>query len=225
MSEQQAANRKLYISDWHYGHNNILAFDNRPFKTVEDMNAALVERWNAAVHPGDTVYVLGDMFWCNMQEAISVLNQLNGQVFLIKGNHDRCSDGRFLKKFVKVTEYLEVEDSDRKVVLCHYPIPCFKNHYYGWYHLYGHVHNSFEWNMMEHDRFLMQELYGHPCLMYNVGSMMPWMDYTPRTLDEILRLEAVYKNEAGGTACRTVVLQLLDGLYQCNTEKKGAWRT
>ena len=96
----------------------------------------------------------------------------------------------------KVTEYLEVEDSDRKVVLCHYPIPCFKNHYYGWYHLYGHVHNSFEWNMMEHDRFLMQELYGHPCLMYNVGSMMPWMDYTPRTLDEILRLEAVYKNEA-----------------------------
>ena len=122
MSEQQAANRKLYISDWHYGHNNILAFDNRPFKTVEEMNAALVERWNAAVHPGDTVYVLGDMFWCNMQEAISVLNQLNGQVFLIKGNHDRCSDGRFLKKFVKVTEYLEVEDSGRKVVLCHYPI-------------------------------------------------------------------------------------------------------
>jgi hypothetical protein len=49
--------------------------------------------------------------------------------------------------------------------------------------------------MMEHDRFLMQELYGHPCLMYNVGSMMPWMDYTPRTLDELLRLEAVYKNE------------------------------
>ena len=159
MSEQQAANRKLYISDWHYGHKNALAFDNRPFKTIEEMNAALIERWNAAVHPGDTVYVLGDMFWCNMQEAISVLNQLNGQVFLIKGNHDRCSDGRFLKK-------------------------------------YGHVHNSFEWNMMEHDRFLMQELYGHPCLMYNVGSMMPWMDYTPRTLDEILRLEAVYKNEA-----------------------------
>ena len=70
-------------------------------------------------------------------------------------------------------------------MLCHYPIPCFKNHYYGWYHLYGHVHSSFEWNMMEHNRYLMQELYGIPCHMYNVGAMMPWMDYTPRTLDEI----------------------------------------
>lgn len=37
-----------------------------------------------------------------------------------------------------------------------------------------------------HTKFLMQELYGKPCLMYNVGAMMPWMDYTPRTLDEII---------------------------------------
>lgn len=105
---------------------------------------------------------------------------------MIKGNHDRCNDGRFLKKFVKVTEYLEIDDDGRKVVLCHYPIPCFKNHFYGWYHLYGHVHSSFEWNMTEHDKYLMQELYGKQCLMFNVGAMMPWMNYTPRTLDQIL---------------------------------------
>ena len=74
----------------------------------------------------------------------------------------------------------------------------FKNHFYDWYHLYGHVHSSFEYNMMEHDKFLMQELYGHKCQMYNIGAMMPWMDYTPRTLDEILTLntERVDKNEA-----------------------------
>ena len=40
--------------------------------------------------------------------------------------------------------------------------------------------------MMEHDKYLMEELYMKPCQMYNVGAMMPWMDYTPRTLDEIL---------------------------------------
>lgn len=178
--------KKFYISDWHYGHENIMVFDNRPFKTLEEMNAALVERWNSVVTSSDIVYVLGDMFWCKSSEAIPILDRLNGQKFLIRGNHDRCNDGRFLKKFAKVTEYLEVEDDGRKVVLCHYPIPCFKNHFYGWYHLYGHVHNSFEANMMEHTKYLMQELYGHQCLMFNVGAMMPWMDYTPRTLNQII---------------------------------------
>lgn len=177
---------KYYISDWHYGHANCLAFDNRPFTNVEQMNEALIERWNSAVKPGDTVYVLGDMFWCNANTAIPVLESLSGQIFLVKGNHDRCNVKQFKSKFVKITEYMEIEDEGRQVVLCHYPIPCFKNHFYGWYHLYGHVHNSFEYQMMEHDKFLMRELYDRPCQMFNVGAMMPWMDYTPRTLDEII---------------------------------------
>lgn len=178
--------KKFYIADWHYGHTNVIAFDNRPFLSVEQMNETLIQRWNRVVESGDVVYVLGDMFWCNASVAIPILQKLNGQKLLIKGNHDRCNDARFLKKFIKVDEYLEIEDGGRKVVLCHYPIPCFKNHFYGWYHLYGHVHNSFEANMMEHTKYLMQELYGHQCLMFNVGAMMPWMDYTPRTLDQII---------------------------------------
>lgn len=177
---------KFYISDWHYGHKNCLAFDNRPFTTIEQMNTALVERWNSVVKPGDSVYVLGDMFWCNADTAIPILNSLAGEIFLVKGNHDRCHIKRFVDQFVKVSEYMEIEDKDRKVVLCHYPIPCFKNHFYGWYHLYGHVHNSFEYNMMEHTKFLMKELYDRQCNMFNVGAMMPWMDYTPRTLNEII---------------------------------------
>lgn len=179
--------KKFYIADWHYGHANCIAFDNRPFMTVEEMNTSLIARWNSVVTNADVVYILGDMFWCQLDEAIAVLDQLNGQKVLIKGNHDRCNDGKFVKRFVKVTEYLEVDDQGEKVVLCHYPIPCFKNHYYGWYHLYGHVHTSFEANMMEHTKFLMEELYDKKCQMYNVGAMMQYMDYTPRTLEEIVK--------------------------------------
>jgi len=178
--------KKFYIADWHYDHKNCLAFDHRPFTDIDQMNEALVRRWNAVVTPGDIVYVLGDMFWCNTDKAIPVLDSLVGDIFLIKGNHDRCHNRRFIDKFTKVVEYMEIEDEGRNVVLCHYPIPCFKNHFYGWYHLYGHVHNSFEFQMMEHDKFLMEKLYDRPCQMFNVGAMMPWMDYTPRTLDEII---------------------------------------
>ena len=183
----------FYIADWHYNHANILSYNNRPFKTVEEMDAALVERWNATVTSADTVYVLGDMFWGGETKAVPVLDSLNGKKILIKGNHDRCKNTEFRKRFDQISGYLEITDGDRHVVLCHYPMPCFKNHFHGWYHLYGHVHNSFEANMMEHDRMLLEDLYCRKCNMFNVGAMMPWMDYTPRTLDEIERRSSAHR--------------------------------
>ena len=56
--------KRFYIADWHYAHANILSFDGRPFKNVDEMNSELVRRWNSVVAPEDIVYSLGDMFWC-----------------------------------------------------------------------------------------------------------------------------------------------------------------
>lgn len=181
--------KDFYISDWHYGHKNCLAFDNRPFLTVEEMNKALIERWNNAVSNNDCVWVLGDMFWISQEAAIPILDSLHGTKILIKGNHDKTGNKEFRKRFSWITDYAEYKDNERNVVLSHYPIPCFKNHYYDWYHLYGHVHTSFEYNMMQHDKLLMERLYDKPCKMYNVGAMMNYMDYTPRTLNEIIESE------------------------------------
>ena len=36
----------------------------------------------------DTVYILGDMFWCNWKDALPVLDKLHGRKILIKGNHE-----------------------------------------------------------------------------------------------------------------------------------------
>lgn len=182
----------FYIADWHYNHANILAYDNRPFLTVEEMNRELIDRWNKTVSTSDFVYVLGDMFWTSESAAVSILDCLQGQKILIVGNHDTCKNLEFRRRFVQIADYLEIMDGDKHVVLSHYPMSCFKNHFYGWYHLYGHVHNSFEWNMVEHDKMLMQELYEHKCNMFNVGAMMPWMGYTPRTLYQIETGAAAY---------------------------------
>lgn len=158
--------RNLYIADWHYGHANVIGHDNRPFQTLAEMNEALVTRWNDAVRPEDTVYILGDMFWCCAREAAGVLRTLNGKKVLIKGNHDgNTRDSEFCKEFELIQDYLEIEDGWQYVVLCHYPIPCFHLHFYeGWCHLYGHVHNTFEWNMTERFKTAMEEL-GHNCEM------------------------------------------------------------
>lgn len=178
-----------YISDLHFDHTNILHFDNRPFLSVEHMNEELIKRWNSVVENDDHVYILGDFCWGKEDRWLEILNQLNGQKTLIKGNHDITPSKLTRNKFADVKDYKEINDNGRRVVLCHYPMPCYKNHFYGWYHLYGHVHTSFEHNMMLHDKYLMGELYAAPCRMYNVGAMMPYMDFTPRTLDEIIASE------------------------------------
>ena len=64
--------------------------------------------------------------------------------------------------------------------------------------MYGHVHTSFEHNMMMHDKYLMEELYTKQCKMYNVGSMLPYINYTPRTLDSIIYDgELYYRSQLG----------------------------
>ena len=178
-----------YISDLHFGHKNSLSFDNRPFADIEIHDQAIINNWNNTVSIDDDVYILGDISWHNATKTIEIFKSLNGRKHLIKGNHDsKLLRNRELQSlFVEICDYKEIPlDNGRGIVLCHYPMPCFKDHYYGWIHLYGHVHNSFEYNMMESVKRQMEELYNIPCLMYNVGVMMPYMDYTPRMLEEIM---------------------------------------
>ena len=178
-----------YISDLHFGHKNSLSFDNRPFADIEIHDQAIINNWNNTVSIDDDVYILGDISWHNATKTIEIFKSLNGRKHLIKGNHDsKLLRNRELQSlFVEICSYKEIPlDNGKGIVLCHYPMPCFKDHYYGWIHLYGHVHNSFEYNMMESVKRQMEELYNIPCLMYNVGVMMPYMDYTPRMLEEIM---------------------------------------
>ena len=179
----------FFIADTHFGHENALAFDNRPFRTIEEHDKALIENWNNAVSRNDEVFILGDISWHNATRTNEIVSSLNGVKHLIVGNHDKklLKNREFQSLFIEITDYKELSLSDKKgIVLSHYPIPCFNHHYYGWYHLYGHVHISFEWNMMERVKYEMEALYDKPCQMFNCGAMIDYMGYTPRTLEEIL---------------------------------------
>lgn len=50
----------FYISDFHFGHKNVIKFDHRPFESVDEMNSTLIANWNDTVGHNDNVYVLGD---------------------------------------------------------------------------------------------------------------------------------------------------------------------
>ena len=174
----------FYIADMHFGHENVIHFDNRPFADTAEMEKCMIGYWNLRVTKNDTVYILGDTFWKDEECSIKIIKQLKGHKILIKGNHDRVS-GPLKEYYDEISDYAEIRDNNHFVVLSHYPIIFYKNQHRGAIMLYGHVHNTKEWDMVE--KFKQEQLTANiPCQMFNVGCMMNYMNYMPRTLNDIL---------------------------------------
>lgn len=97
--------RVWVISDTHFGHANMLTFvrsDGTPvrpgFATVQDIDAHMIERWNAVVRPQDHVYHLGDVALAiPSQAAAFIIKSLNGRKRLVRGNHDRYSTNQYVR--------------------------------------------------------------------------------------------------------------------------------
>ncbi len=71
------------------------------------MNEELIRDWNAVVKEGDTVYHLGDFVWGGITRWREILDQLNGDIILIKGNHD---DSKVIKKLYKEGYFKELHE-------------------------------------------------------------------------------------------------------------------
>ncbi|WP_454129204.1 metallophosphoesterase [Microbacterium aurum] len=78
-------------ADTHFSHARISDLADRPFATVEEMDAELIRRWNDTVDRDDVVLHLGDVALGAIQESLALTVQLHGRRFLVPGNHDRVS--------------------------------------------------------------------------------------------------------------------------------------
>ena len=182
---------KIYFtSDNHFGHERVIRFDRRPFATVEEMDAEMIRRWNAKVGKGDLVYVLGDMIWkTRNDDAPSLIKSLNGQIILIKGNHDRfLHNSKAKSALAGIKDYEDIcvtlEDGTKKrCILSHYFIPLYNGHRYQAIHLHGHSHFTDEADVEIDFADKLSER-GIRTEIYNVGCM--YWNYEPVTLDEII---------------------------------------
>jgi calcineurin-like phosphoesterase family protein len=82
--------KKYYFtSDTHFGHTNILKYDNRPFNNIKEHDDVLIKNWNEIITNEDDIYFLGDFSFMRKEIAELIMKQLNGIKFFIKGNHDK----------------------------------------------------------------------------------------------------------------------------------------
>lgn len=139
---------KTYIgSDFHWGHANILKFcpeSRARFPDVESMTEMMITEWNGIVSPEDTVYMLGDIAFCNAEDATKIVRQLNGYKILVEGNHDvkLLKYKPFRDCFLQIHKYLEIKHEDTHIVLMHYPIAEFNRQHRGSIHFHGHLHGN-----------------------------------------------------------------------------------
>lgn len=138
-----------FTADLHLGHANIIKFAKRPFSNVKEMDDEIMRRWNATVGHDDTVYLLGDVTFSRDPRTWDYyFNGLNGQIVLIRGNHDtqaQVRHPRWLRYHDIYTLIVnpEVETKYPQVaVLCHYPMEVWDRMHYGAWHLHGHTHGE-----------------------------------------------------------------------------------
>ena len=142
----------FFTSDLHLSH--ALMVQLRGFDTAEEMNAVLIDRWNARVGERDHVYVLGDIAFGKAADISDLLSQLSGKKYLVKGNHDYRAVVKekspcrayfeWIKDFfeLKVRVCFRGREVTQKISLMHYPMTVWPSSHLGAWHLFGHMHGK-----------------------------------------------------------------------------------
>lgn len=175
----------FFVSDTHFNHESILKFCNRPFKSIEEHDRTLINNWNSIIGQDDTVFHLGDFCFGNPSKWQEILSQLNGHIYLIKGNHDDKNLNKSLcSLFEDVVYQARILIDNQTVYLNHYPFLCYAHadpkHYDNYViNLCGHIHTGPRCNGSDTDRWNLMK---YPT-QYDVG--VDNNDFKPISWNEV----------------------------------------
>lgn len=138
-----------WTSDPHFLHNNIIRYCDRPFANLDDMHHALITNWNNTVAPDDNIYIIGDVSFGKPEPTNEILSQLNGNKFLVRGNHDTHIERHSGKHFKWIKDYAEMyvvdetlDSGKQLIIMLHYAMKVWNRAHYGSWQLYGHSHGG-----------------------------------------------------------------------------------
>ena len=141
----------FFTSDTHFDDEYAIPYFHRPFESVEEMNAVIVEKWNRLVTDEDTVYHLGDFALDNIEHFKRWASQLHGRIKILPGRHDQTwvKDFEAHEKVQVIAPLISLEfpeltvgASAQVIVLCHYSMQVWDRSNQGAWHLFGHSHGK-----------------------------------------------------------------------------------
>lgn len=141
----------FFTSDHHFSHTSktggIIAYCNRPFSNVGEMNREMIARWNEVVEEDNIVYHLGDLSLAKSKDIRHLVAQLKGQIFIL--GYPYHHDYRWLPDansmgITILPPLITVNGiADVPIVLCHFPLAIWDRKHYGSWHLHGHSHGNY----------------------------------------------------------------------------------
>lgn len=122
----------FFTADTHFGHKAMIERRWRPqYSSVAEMDADLIERWNATVRLGDVVWHLGDFALGGQAHFLPIVAQLHGTIHLIAGNHDHVWAGNrqahkhrpawLAAGFASIQDFARRRIAGQNVMLSHFP--------------------------------------------------------------------------------------------------------
>lgn len=124
---------KYYIADLHNYDPNIIVYESRPFKSLEEMRDTLIRNWNGCVSSEDEVFLLGDI------GDYEILGFLNGKITVVAGNHDDIDGIRNAYPSIEVSRYPIMVGN---TILSHEPVG-YMPESIPYLNIHGHIHSFF----------------------------------------------------------------------------------
>lgn len=182
----------MFIADTHFGHENIIKESRAQFKSIDEMDSAIIDNINRKMNKNDTLYIVGDFMFRSRRSPAEYLEAIKPRKILIIGNHDqdwlkRFSADEINKHFAGVFEQYSIKKNGIEIHFNHFPqLAWNRSHYFAQsFSICGHIHNA-------RDENIAAELFPRLKCQFNAG--VDINSFEPATFEELVANNTKFYN-------------------------------
>lgn len=174
--------KTFYTADTHFHHRKIMEYcPNRgDYADSAEHDEMVIEIWNNTVAPRDEVWILGDFAFGTKKQVLVTLEQLNGRLNFVTGNHDEswirsiARMGLSKRTFHNHQAIRRIPDTKNKVLMSHFPYETWAGNQKKTWHFHGHTHGKSPFVYLRRD--VGWDVFGRPVTFEEITNYSPYKE-------------------------------------------------